>query len=110
MFGQMIFRIRGPAIDAAEIAAVGHGNAQVRNLPSEFIDECHRQLDAAKNKKAQFRFGKWATIPADHDKRCRACWIHSFPNLGGFGVFTRSLNSRQNKSVARQPWIVSPSG
>jgi hypothetical protein len=95
----MIFGVRGPAIDAAEIAAVGHGNAQVRNLPSEFIDECHGQLDAAKNKKAQFRFGKWATIPADHDKRCRACWIHSFPNLGG----SHPISELSQKQERRPP-------
>ena len=60
----VIFGVRGAAIHAAEIAAVRYRDAQVRDWPSEFVYECHRRLDAAKNKNAHLRVRKRAKIPA----------------------------------------------
>jgi hypothetical protein len=41
MFGHIVFRIRRTAVDATEIAAVGHGDAQVVNLAAEFVKQWH---------------------------------------------------------------------
>ncbi len=40
----VIFRIGGTAIDAAEIAAVRDRNAQVSDLPAEFVVKGHGTL------------------------------------------------------------------
>jgi len=46
----VIFRVGGAAIDAAEIAAVRDGDAQVGDLPTEFVMKGHgspQYFDAA---------------------------------------------------------------
>jgi hypothetical protein len=41
MFGHVILGIRRTAIDAAKIAAIGDGDAQIGDLAPEFVEERH---------------------------------------------------------------------
>ena len=102
----MRFRVRGAAIDAAEIAPVRYRDAQVGDLAAEFVSKppfrsfCHLTKQKSPNPRLEFGL---------HTERI-VRRTFPFPNTGGPGVSARTLSSADSRSIASRPWDFSPSG
>src|SRR5208282_4191746 len=75
----VVFGIGGTAIDAPEIATVGNRDAQVGNLPSEFVEETHNRSPQNKKPDSHMESG---FSRKSVDFRLTG----SFPSTGGPGV------------------------
>src|SRR5579872_349243 len=81
----IVLGVRGTAIDAAKVAAVGHRNAEIGDLPPEFVVQGHirfgffapRWRDAKKSKTPDSAFGNQA-----HAENPLIFGVRSFPRRG----------------------------
>jgi len=100
----IVFGIGGAAVDAAEVTAIGDGDAQVGDLASEFVVKSHCALRATFE---TFSFPKIKPDSVNGIGRCPKICVfpvsRSFPNAGGTDVSVRTLSPRP-------PWDVSPLG
>src|SRR5262245_46101518 len=97
----IIFRIGRPAIYAPEITPVRYRNAQVRDLPPEFVSQIH-PCPEIKNPTRRVESGGWRKYAYFRP-------AHSFPNpirrhrrisAGGSGVSTGTLNLLNSSGIA----------
>ncbi len=79
----VILRIGRAAIDAAKVAAVRNRDAQVRDLPAEFVVKRH-WCPQKTNARIQ-------CLEPGVDEKLHFFVYRSFPNAGGLGVSTQTL-------------------
>src|SRR5467141_903750 len=102
----IVFRVGGAAVDAAEIAAVRDGDAQVGDLPAEFVVKGHglpQYFDAAPRVSgARSLENKTARSMAWNRAQTKK---HIFSSVapfqaGGLGVSTQTLSPESSRDVA----------
>src|SRR5882672_6200532 len=102
----IVFRVGGAAVDAAEIAAVRDGDAQVGDLPAEFVVKGHglpQYFDAAPQVSgARSPENKTARSIAWNRAQTKKYIFSSVApfQAGGLGVSTQTLSPESSRDVA----------
>src|SRR5882724_4062932 len=102
----IVFRVGGAAVDAAEIAAVRDGDAQVGDLPAEFVVKGHglpQYFDAAPRVSgARSLENKTARSMAWNRAQTKKYIFSSVApfQAGGLGVSTQTLSPESSRDVA----------
>ena len=104
----VIFRVSRAAVDAPEIAAVRDRNAQVGDLPSEFVEKSHATFLAGRDRLNSCPFPKNKIARSNYlDAGARRKYVvfrlvRSFPSSGGPGVSTQTLSFAASKTPPRR--------
>src|SRR6266404_5191694 len=102
----IVFRVSGAAVNAPEVAAVRDGDAQVSDLPAEFVLKGHsapQYFDAAPPvsgaRSLENKTARSMTWNRAQTKKCRFSSMAPF-QAGGSGVSTQTLSPETSRDVA----------